>query len=469
MTGAVFAALWCCAILAHHDDRFGWLASDYDLFSAALAFAALWRPRSAWLLLGACLAQILNCWVDLPEAENHWVFASFVSLALAAVLAARLLRERGRPAPLPEDWALPAAGPIRLMVIFLYMMAAFHKLNSGYFDPDLSCAADFYSRVAAAPLIPSLPEPLPEGAVRGLAMGVLAAEAAIPLLLAGRRTWAAGLALGILFHLAVGLLFRHFSTVMFALYFLFLPDGVARRLADGAEEALRRRTGERLGILGLLRLQAAAFTAWSFVVWVRTDRYGAGPAEYFLLLRAWDTAALAAAAGFFGWLARTGLWREPRRGGFGTDLKPLTALSVLFLLNGLSPYAGLKTNATLSMYSNLDVTGGRSNHWLMPAALQVFPFARDVVRIEATNIRAWTERLKAGYDLMPYLQLRRAAAEAARRGERGLTLVYERQGVVRAVQDLASDPELAQPEPYLLRKLVAARDGRSDGRAVCAW
>ena len=65
----------------------------------------------------------------------------------------------------------------------------------------------------------------------------------------------------------------------------------------------------------------------------------------------------------------------------GLALPAIGSTSILFAaLNGLSPYLGLpKTYATWTMFSNLRVEAGRSNHWLVPASWQPFGFLRDVV------------------------------------------------------------------------------------------
>ena len=54
-------------------------------------------------------------------------------------------------------------------------------------------------------------------------------------------------------------------------------------------------------------------------------------------------------------------------------------------LNALAPYLGLKTVATWTMFSNLRVEGGRTNHMFIPVSIQIFPFLRDVCLVEQTD------------------------------------------------------------------------------------
>lgn len=54
-------------------------------------------------------------------------------------------------------------------------------------------------------------------------------------------------------------------------------------------------------------------------------------------------------------------------------------------MNGLSPYLGLKTHNTCTMFSNLQVEGGRTNHLFMPA-WQPFGYLRDGVLIVDSDL-----------------------------------------------------------------------------------
>jgi hypothetical protein len=51
-------------------------------------------------------------------------------------------------------------------------------------------------------------------------------------------------------------------------------------------------------------------------------------------------------------------------------------LLFMFLLLGFSPYVGLTAKPTFSMYSNLRTEGGVTNHLLIPADVQIFPYLK---------------------------------------------------------------------------------------------
>eukprot|EP00746_Dinoflagellata_sp_MGD_P141816 gnl/MRDRNA2_/MRDRNA2_74861_c0_seq3.p1 gnl/MRDRNA2_/MRDRNA2_74861_c0~~gnl/MRDRNA2_/MRDRNA2_74861_c0_seq3.p1 ORF type:complete len:323 (+),score=31.97 gnl/MRDRNA2_/MRDRNA2_74861_c0_seq3:118-969(+) len=54
-------------------------------------------------------------------------------------------------------------------------------------------------------------------------------------------------------------------------------------------------------------------------------------------------------------------------------------------LNGSAPYLGIKTQGTWTMFSNLRVENGSSNHFVVPVSFQIFDELRDIVYVNSTN------------------------------------------------------------------------------------
>ena len=69
----------------------------------------------------------------------------------------------------------------------------------------------------------------------------------------------------------------------------------------------------------------------------------------------------------------------------------LLVVPLLVLLNGLSPYLGLKTRTAWQMYSNLNLAAATSNHLLVPSSLDLGGYLADAVRILATSDPALRE------------------------------------------------------------------------------
>ena len=63
----------------------------------------------------------------------------------------------------------------------------------------------------------------------------------------------------------------------------------------------------------------------------------------------------------------------------------LMTVPVVVFFNGLSPYFGLKTENSFAMFSNLRTEGGVTNHFIVPADLQVFDFQKAVVEVVSSS------------------------------------------------------------------------------------
>jgi len=469
---SVFVMLWCVAILAHHDDRFGWMVSVWDMAGVVLTYAGLFYARSPLVVGAVAFLQIANVFVELPTTMNHWLVTAAASSVLLAALSYRAWRDR-RLRPIDEAFFTLVAPPLRWIALLVYGFAFFHKLNTGYFDPAGSCAVDFYRRFSEVPLFFSLPlDPSP--AMRyALIYGGIAVEGLIPLLLWGRKTWFYGLVLGGVFHLSIGLLFRHFSMLMFALNILFVPAGTFTGLIGRFEEWARRASFGVLGLVGVIRLQAFVWTAVFMGVWARSELSGLDSfsleSGYYQALRAWDLAA-ALILGAGAWIL------GPRRRTLGdarmlsTRWPWLNAAGVVLALNCLAPYYGLKDRAVLAMYSNLNTSGGGSNHFLMPGkAFKIFPYLDDMATIRETNVDAWRVWLSEGYDRVSFVMLQRDVRHLAIWGRKEISLRYERGGREFDWMRAEDVPELVTREPYWRKKLVYVRDARSDGKNICRW
>eukprot|EP00746_Dinoflagellata_sp_MGD_P141815 gnl/MRDRNA2_/MRDRNA2_74861_c0_seq2.p1 gnl/MRDRNA2_/MRDRNA2_74861_c0~~gnl/MRDRNA2_/MRDRNA2_74861_c0_seq2.p1 ORF type:complete len:277 (+),score=19.44 gnl/MRDRNA2_/MRDRNA2_74861_c0_seq2:3-833(+) len=66
-------------------------------------------------------------------------------------------------------------------------------------------------------------------------------------------------------------------------------------------------------------------------------------------------------------------------------LGPMYIAIVVFGLNCMAPYLGIKTHSTWTMFSNLRLENGVSNHFVVPASFQIFDELRDIVYVNSTN------------------------------------------------------------------------------------
>ena len=113
--------------------------------------------------------------------------------------------------------------------------------------------------------------------------------------------------------------------------------------------------------------------------------------------------------------------------------RPWIPLLALALLNGASPYLGLKTRSSFTMYSNLRLEADYSNHLVAPPSGDALGFLSDFVFIRSTADPTLQRRIEDGgatmtyAELCTYLEWRGDVAPG--RSEPGAALTYERGGM----------------------------------------
>jgi hypothetical protein len=467
----LFASLWAVATLFHLGS-FGKLTAFNHFLLAAAALAVIVRPASVTALSMLAGLQLYDVALDLPTASNHWLFTGFVNLTLLFCVA-RAVWTRDRPdvqaSPLGPDAWMPGFAPLaRLQLVILYGYAVLHKLNTDYLARESSCGVAFFQAMLERfPFLPAVPA-LEVAAI----YSPLIAEALIPILLISRRTRIAGILVGALLHVGFALdpigPFYNFSSMLLAMFVLFAPPAVLpatrswlESVANGQRLRAVRRTLVRpwplasaivvgIAAVDLLRRFLAGRDIFRFLFLI----YGAIIVG--LLLRyIWSrrSARALASAATMDACSDVSVFRVGRDAGL--------VFPILVLLNGASPYLGLKTETSFAMFSNLATEGGRSNHLFLPASLQAFPFQRDLVRIVASTDKQLAAMARQGLRV-PFLQLR---ILVDRRPD--ASLVYERGGQAYHVASTKRDASLGRPTPLIVRKLFAFRPIRDTPRQPC--
>jgi hypothetical protein len=124
---------------------------------------------------------------------------------------------------------------------------------------------------------------------------------------------------------------------------------------------------------------------------------------------------------------------------------------LLLLMNGLSPYLGLKTEHSFTMFSNLATEGTRWNHFVMPRQAKIFGMQDDLVQIVGSSdqrFRGFAARRAA----LPYLKFRTLMAQYPH-----IRISYERGGQRFDVPRVGDDPVLSQPPGWLVTKVMDFR------------
>jgi hypothetical protein len=473
---AVFGHLWAIAMLS---SAVRWISPVADREPAwgylmlLAASALLLRPRSSLAFLSVALVNLGFVAYKIPYTPNHVLLEGLINVAVvlaAGRVAWMRTRVHSRRSGTGDGggWALAGtaardawldmfAPAARAGLIVLYIFAVFHKLNWDFFDSQISCAATMLERLADSFTF------LPTGPRARLVSvwATIAAEAAIPILLCLRRTRYVGAAIGFAFHLVLaqypnGGLYA-FASVLYAVYLLFLPasftTGLNRALAalrERLDPAVRPALVRGLTVGGVLLMIAVA-TA------LRPDRI------LTVGLAMWDVWAVVILVLFFAALQ----WRPMNDAGKGavswrTGWGWVWVIPAVAFLNGLSPYLGLKTETSFSMFSNLRTEAG-TNHLVVPRTFHLTGYQDDLVRIESSSS---SELEPDDETLMAFFEFRRAASRAP--GDFSVT--YLRNGerrVLSVVDGVSSDAEATEPIPWWQGKLLRFRPVDVEPRQYC--
>ena len=470
----LFALLWALAAALHYVEAHP--LAGLPLYPFVLL---LWLfPERLWALASFACAHLALLALDLPAAANHSVLAILVNtcLLIGCVPALRSASPVSRPQRLWDS----VRGPVQATVVMVYVCAVFHKLNSAFFEPNVSCATDQIAKLFELHGFAEPPVPITAFAFMSFLTVMIEAAIALCLLWPRGRHW--GATLGLLFHTGLGWAqFFDFATVVFALYLFFLPwDGIQQYLGRmprwvggwcvsclvvmGATSVffygIRQNPVIVTGPTWTLQADTLLCLFWTLMVWpllfpLFCQRAGKRQEH------CWTGAALA-------WLI------------------PLIAL-----VNGVTPYLGLKTVANYSMFSNLRTEGGQTNHLLIPAG-QFFlaDYQTDLVRITFLDgvppePWPWWVQWAGGSDWVarharwldevpgarvPFTEVRRILQWWRAIGFTQAAISYERQGVWYDTADAFADRVLMPPLSFWERRLLAFRAVQEDGEASeCRW
>ena len=322
----------------------------------AAAVVLLPGRRSSFALLTA--GVLLLVWQEAPLLSNHWALAGFV--ALGATIGS--IGSRARPLAV-----------VRACYLAFYAFAAFAKLNGDFFDPAVSCAGEYLGATADAVGLGGAELLERSWVLRGAAYGTAAVELLIPVLLLRRRTRTVGVIVAVAFHLVVALPRDHqffdFSSMLLAGGSTFLPPAFHHGVVNAFRRVDRRLLQAAgvvlvavVGVLGAADIQRDTLIDLGWWAW-----------------QPFSVAALVAVVLF------------ARRSLVGADvgLWPKAAwaavVPVVVVLNGLTPYAELKTQASWNMYANLRTAGGDSNHLLVRRTFPITSPQDDLVEVVDTD------------------------------------------------------------------------------------
>ena len=430
--------LWACGLLFHFV-RPGdpWNLDKPVSIVAACAFALLLtRPRSSIVWAIAALAQIADALytaVTQNDIQMSWTIVAAVHVTALLTLASVWNRSEEERTQATLDLLAPS---LRGAVLAVYFYAVLHKLNAGYFSSLNGGPADMLGRI---PLLGPASDRL--GLVPYAGHLGLATEAAAFVFLLAPRLRLLGVITAFALHFGLGWIgFRQFA-IMFPLLLLFLKP---------AEGALPR-----------LPAAVARWAPWivvpTAVTWLRWNETARIGDDLF-------TALFVGSAAVF--LAEIGR-RVRRFGPLGVG-RPLAlprridlVLPAIFVVWCFMPYLGVTTHPCMTMYSHLSVHSGKTNHYFIPAGLQIDAIQGDLVTIVGTTD---PKHYPMGA-VLPRRALRKALHVDRLRGDAPRYVIWRKDvGEITANRGRLPSPTFLDRLPLIsFNGPSALRDARLDG------
>lgn len=424
----VFSVMWAMAMmlsaashLYHLNGASGILLTCVTWSVIATAILLAMNPRNTGLLLALAVLMSLQYGLRLPVSSNNQTIALFMNGGI--IVAFFMQRARGVPINAREVPYEQLRVIARGLLAVMYFYGIFHKINTGFLDPAVSCATALYQ-----------PLTRPFGLENNL-VGQYAAiystfivEAIALVCLYRRRFFWVGLLVSLPFHYVIPISgyswYLDFSSLVFALYMLSVPREVAAGLYATGVALLRRPFRMRAGPSFLLHVAGFWGVAAATIV-VTAYLFYPDRGEALLWHSAWLLVWTA-----FGGLAmiliiRAALLEYPyeTRGKTTRQSWWVYAIPAVLFAASASPYIGLKTESSIAMFSNLHTEGRVTNHLLFDQPPYLFPYQEKVVRIIDTSSPDLKSRSqKPGFALVEHdLALRL-------RGEPEMWVTYEVDG-----------------------------------------
>lgn len=412
----IFSFMWACQAIVHQDYYSNWMHAfdPRGWMLTILAIGVMLRPSSLAMFSGMLTCSIVYNVFKWPFVVNHILVESVVNLVILAAIGSTLIRNRGSQTSSAETrkQIFQRFVPVLTwMVVLIYAFAFVAKLNTDFFNVDVSCVVAMYGDVLRRfPFLPDNPV-----AHHAAIYMTLVVEALIPLLLAFRRTRPLGVILGIPFHVVLGLVgHRTFSALAFAMYVMLCMDGIRPVVLQLKEFIDRKWTTARqtriLHVVWIVATVGLGSLIWLEVAGESKTKIAGIIRVYQVSYVLWACWSLAIGLGIGAAILR--IWRDRTEQQTITVRPGMIWLAIpLLIFMGLSQYIGVKTETCFTMYSNLRTEGDWNNHLFMPA-LRLGGFQTDLVKVTQTDHPELQELVEHD-DLITFFELRRIVASTS--------------------------------------------------------
>lgn len=450
-----------------------------------------------------------------PDVPNHVNIMIYCNILLIVAMIYSFARYRGSATD--NDYFEMVRPVLRASLILVYCLAGFHKLNSDFLNPQVSCAGamlskmlDVGSLVTSNIFSASAAFVLAAGAlfilwkrISGtyfvtsrlrvyallliLGAGVVLCSALLFLDIPADLLLAIVLATAvftILWELIGGLLltipkfqapmllvfgtmhavlamtgFNDFSALAFSLLFTFIPSSYYPMINSYVNLRFPRLRIHRAHAYFIINLLGAILSG-GLLTGTRIQYFQQVSGLSFIL-----------AALIFTWPILSMIFSSSRRPVWGGVPvlnrhmpKFMFVFLVLLFLYGMTPYLGLRTAGNFTMFSNIRTEGTFSNHLLLRSnPTKVWGYQEDVVRF--MEIRR-ARHLKG--NSLPVVEFRKAIYEWTQAGQT-VPLELEYRGEIYSTEDIVKDPVWRTEKRNWEMMLLDFRVIQSEGPNQCRW
>lgn len=457
-----------------------------------------------------------------PEVANHVNLIVFLNIGLIygylhLWIRGKLNRENY------WHFVLPFA---RISLILVYFLAGFHKFNSDFFNPIVSCAGGLLlggflpmmsSRTLGVPSIfilvislifltyklwgnsfkkvsrqtsfallfilviasivfaanlsvvqDTLPGQLKSGVILFLASVVVIWEIVGALLLFIPRFQGFIILFSLIMHMSFAPIgFVDFGALAFALLFAFVPPNHLELLDKHSELSFGKASINRIkGYFSMLIiLSLLKGLHYQLGIDLGDIKFLSG-----MLL---NTTAI-----IFIWPILENLCSKERLPWNGVTVWPsgtpkfIGIIALLMILFGMTSYVGLRTAGNFSMFSNLQTEGARSNHFLLASnPFKVWSYQEDIVEVIEINDKA----AKLGHKYRPLKGAQLPVVEFRKlihkwtKASYIVPITFVHNGITYSSDDIVNDPVWRTPNRNWEMYLMDFRIIQPEGPNQCRW
>ena len=460
----VFAIMWVLAVLFHMIHRSDVVSGILPALTVLAGGYVLLKPRKEIRLVVFSLCHALVYISNAPNTGNH----EFLTFLIELIIVVLWVHKKWQASRFQGTIFLFLIPLLKWSTILLYFFAVFHKLNWNYLNPN-SCGGTMLLDVLinnepSAQLFSGFSSKNIMLLKYGSIYMSLLLEMLIPLLLLHRRFAWIGCLLGILLHGALGFIyFWHFTPLLYALFVLFLPDDFFDHIYNTFLPYKQKNKKLKRSILGLMLLIPLLYFLKDYfpIIGSELGNFSRNTNRNWSLgfnLRS-----------FLGWLpfliySIAFLYFVISAPRTTTKLsrvklpKAYYLFVILLIVNGFSPYLGIKTHQSFSMFSGLMTHENKNNHLFMPT-VNIVQTQMDVVTPCQQHHTNYPKRLRWQKDeKLVYYELQKRVTSLSKAGIRDIELCFMRKGKSVTLYNAERDSSLIIPINWLDRNFRIYRE-----------